>query len=43
MKQVLEVGSALKGEEPLEIAVRELKEETGINAENLKKIYKCMG
>ena len=33
-------GSALKGEEPYDAAVRELKEETGVEAEKLKKIYK---
>lgn len=35
-------GSALKGEEPYYAAVRELKEETGVEAKKLKKIYKCM-
>jgi 8-oxo-dGTP diphosphatase len=34
-------GSALKGEEPYDAAVRELKEETGIEAKKLKQIYKC--
>lgn len=34
-------GSALKGESPYEAAVRELKEETGIQAKELKEIYKC--
>lgn len=33
-------GSALKGEEPYDAAVRELKEETGIDAEELMQIYK---
>lgn len=32
-------GSALKGESPYDAAVRELKEETGIQAENLIPIY----
>jgi len=34
-------GSALKGEKPYDAAVRELKEETGIEAKKLKQIYKC--
>ncbi len=33
-------GSAIKGESPLECAVRELKEETGIVAENIKRSAK---
>jgi 8-oxo-dGTP diphosphatase len=33
-------GSALKGEEAYDAAVRELKEETGVKAKKLKKIYK---
>jgi 8-oxo-dGTP diphosphatase len=36
-------GSALKGEGPYEAAIRELKEETGIDADKLKQIYKCIG
>lgn len=35
-------GSAIKGEEPYYVAVRELKEETGIEAKKLEQIYKCM-
>lgn len=35
-------GSALKGEQPYDAAVRELKEETGIEAKKLKLIYKGM-
>lgn len=34
-------GSALKGEEPYDVAVRELKEETGIDAKELIQIYRC--
>ena len=34
-------GSALKGEGPYEAAVRELKEETGIEARELEQIYFC--
>lgn len=34
-------GSALKGEEAYDAAVRELKEETGIEANELMQIYKC--
>ncbi|MDY2651831.1 MAG: NUDIX hydrolase [Eisenbergiella porci] len=34
-------GSALKGEGPYEAAVRELKEETGIEAGELEQIYFC--
>ncbi|MBL4935091.1 NUDIX domain-containing protein [Clostridium sp. YIM B02515] len=33
-------GSSLKGEEPYDAAVRELKEETGVEAEKLESIYK---
>lgn len=36
-------GAVLKGEEPYEAAVRELKEETGIEAKELKKLYKFTG
>lgn len=32
-------GSALKGEDPIQGALRELKEETGITATSLKQIY----
>ena len=35
-------GSALKGEGPYEAAVRELKEETGIEARELEQIYFCL-
>jgi len=35
-------GSALKGEGPYDVAVRELKEETGVEAKKLKQIYKCI-
>ncbi|WP_297423160.1 NUDIX domain-containing protein [Clostridium sp.] len=35
-------GSAIKGEEPYAAAIRELKEETGVEAKELKQIYKCM-
>lgn len=35
-------GSALKGEKPYDAAVRELKEETGIDAKELNKIYMCI-
>ncbi|MDR3597884.1 NUDIX domain-containing protein [Clostridium sp.] len=35
-------GSALKGEQAYDAAVRELKEETGIEAKKLKLIYKGM-
>lgn len=35
-------GSALLGETPYDAAIRELKEETGIEALKLKQIYKCM-
>ena len=34
-------GSALKGETALEAAYRELKEETGIRANELRQIYQC--
>lgn len=34
-------GSAIKGEEPYDVAVRELKEETGIDAKELNQIYRC--
>ena len=34
-------GSALKGESAIEGAIRELKEETGIDGSNLKFICKC--
>jgi 8-oxo-dGTP pyrophosphatase MutT (NUDIX family) len=34
-------GSALKGEESYDAAIRELKEETGIVAKELMQIYKC--
>lgn len=35
-------GCAIKGEGPYEAAVRELKEETGIDTDKLKQIYKYM-
>ncbi len=35
-------GSALKGETPLEATYRELKEETGIEAKELKEIYRLV-
>lgn len=35
-------GSALKGEKPYDAAVRELREETGIEVKELKQIYKCL-
>ncbi len=35
-------GSAIKGETPLECAVRELKEETGITAKNIKEVGKTI-
>jgi isopentenyldiphosphate isomerase len=35
-------GSALKGEKPYDAAIRELREETGIQSQKLKQIYKCM-
>ncbi len=35
-------GSANKGETPLQCALRELKEETGINAETLTRIYRIV-
>ena len=35
-------GSALKGEKPYDAAVRELREEAGIEAKKLKQIYKCL-
>lgn len=35
-------GSAIKGESPPECAVRELKEETGIVAENIKEVGKTI-
>lgn len=36
-------GSVLKGETFLQGAIRELREETGIKCDNLKKIYRCVG
>ena len=35
-------GSALVGESPYDTAIRELREETGIEAQKLEQIYKCM-
>lgn len=35
-------GSALIGESPYATAIRELKEETGIEASKLEQIYKCV-
>lgn len=35
-------GSALKGEEPYDVAVRELKEETGVEDKKLKQIYRSI-
>lgn len=35
-------GSALNGESPYEAAIRELKEETGVEALKLEQIYRCM-
>jgi 8-oxo-dGTP pyrophosphatase MutT (NUDIX family) len=34
-------GSALIGEGPYDAAIRELKEETGVEAQELEQIYKC--
>ena len=36
-------GAVLKSEEPYDAAVRELKEETGIEAKELKELYKLIG
>lgn len=35
-------GSALLGERPYDTAIRELKEETGVEATKLEQIYKCV-
>lgn len=35
-------GSALAGERPYDTAIRELKEETGVEAAELEQIYKCV-
>lgn len=35
-------GSALVGESPYDTAIRELKEETGVEASKIEQIYKCV-